>query len=460
MQEKNYILSLREVLNVTNGKLIIGNENEKVENFCRDTREIKENDVYLGIKGETKNGSIFFEDAFKNGAKGAILQDIQITDEQKQKYSDKFIIIVEDTIKAMQQIASYKRDKYDIPVVAITGSVGKTSTKDIVASVMNEKFNTLKTSGNYNNHIGVPLTIFNLKEHEALCVEMGMNHLGEISTLSKIAKPTVSVITNIGTAHIGNLGSRENILKAKLEILDGMKENGIIVINNDNDLLHDWYLKNKENYNIITYGIENESLFMAENITYTENGSTYILKGTNQKVNVPVGGAHFVQNSLCAIAVGRIYNIQLEKIADGIEKFELTKKRMDIININGISIINDSYNANYDSMKAALEYLGNLQEKRKIAVLGDMLELGEYSKKLHEDVGKCVIENKIDILITVGEEAKNIAKIAKEKIKNVILCDSNKEAIEKINEIKKENDCILLKASNGMKFGEILEGIK
>ena len=360
----------------------------------------------------------------------------------------------------MQQIASYKREKYDIPVVAITGSVGKTSTKDIVASVMNEKFNTLKTSGNYNNHIGVPLTIFNLKKHEALCIEMGMNHFGEISTLSKIAKPTVAVITNIGTAHIGNLGSRENILKAKLEILDGMKENGTLVINNDNDLLHEWYLKNKENYNIITYGIENESDFMAENITYNEEGSNYTLKGTYQKISVPVGGTHFVQNSLCAIAVGSIFKIPLEKTAEGISKFELTKKRMDIINVNGISIINDYYNANYDSMKAALEYLGNLQGKRKIAVLGDMLELGEYSKKLHEDVGKCVIDNKIDILITVGEEAKNIAEVAKEKIKDVIICNTNKEAVDKINEIKKENDCILLKASNGMNFGEILEGIK
>ena len=460
MQEKKYELSLKEILNITNGKLIVGNGEETIENFCRDSREVHQEDIYLGIKGENINGSTFFEEAFIKGAKGAILQDIEITEEQKQKYSDKFIIMVDDTIKAMQQIASYKREKYDIPVVAITGSVGKTSTKDIVASVMNEKFNTLKTSGNYNNHIGVPLTIFNLKEHEALCIEMGMNHLGEISTLSKIVKPTVAVITNVGTAHIGNLGSRENILKAKLEILDGMKENGTLVINNDNDLLHDWYLKNKGKYKIITYGIENESDYMAENITYNESGSCYTLKGTDQKINVPVGGAHFILNSLCAIAVGSIHQITLNKIAEGISKFELTKRRMDIVNKNGITIINDCYNANYDSMKAALEYLGKIQDKRKIAVLGDMLELGEFSKKLHQDVGKCVIDNSIDILITVGKEAKNIAKIAKDKIKDIIICDSNKEAIEQINKIKKVNDCILLKASNGMKFDEILEEIK
>lgn len=390
------------------------------------------------------------------------MQDIQITKEQKEKYKNKFIIIVENTIKAMQQIATYKRSMYNIPVVAITGSVGKTSTKDMVANVMNEKFNTLKTQGNYNNHIGVPLTIFRLKNEDALTIEMGMNHSGEISTLTKIAKPTVCVITNIGTAHIGNLGSRENILKAKLEILEGMKKGGTVVINNDNDLLHKWYLENKEKYKIITYGIENESDFSAENIESKEDGSTYTLKGTNVKINVPVGGNHFVLNSLCAIAVGSIFEIPMEKIKHGIESFELTKKRMDITKTaENITIINDCYNANYDSMKAALEYLGKIENKRKIAVLGDMLELGEYSKELHEKVGQEIIKNKIDILIVVGKEAKHIANIAKTEMnkENIIECESNEEAANEINKIKKTNDCILFKASNGMKFGEIIEKI-
>ena len=460
MQKQNYKLRVKEILDITKGKLIIGNEETVFENFCKDTREIKLNDVYLGIKGEKNNGSIYFENAFEKGAIGAILQDTEIEEEQKEKYANKFIILVEDTIKAMQQIATYKREKYDIPVVAITGRVGKTSTKDIVASVMNEKFKTLKTQGNYNNHIGVPLTIFNLKEEEAMCIEMGMNHLGEISVLSKIAQPTVAIITNIGTAHIGNLGSRENILKAKLEILDGMKEKGAIIINNDNDLLHKWYLENKENYNIITYGIQNESDYMAENIGFGESSSKYTLKGTKQEIIVPVGGEHFVQNSLCAIAVGNFFNIPLKNIVEGISKFELTKKRMDIEKINDITIINDFYNANYDSMKAALDYMSNIKGKRKVAVLGDMLELGEYSKQLHEKIGEIVAKNKIDILITVGKEAKNIAEVAQNKIEKTIVCDTNNQAIEQINRIKSKNDCILLKASNGMNFGEILEGIK
>ena len=460
-QNLNHKITVKDILRLTNGELIIGKEEEICENFCRDSREVKENDIYLGIKGETINGSIFFEEAFTKGAKGAILQDIEITEEQIKKYENKFIITVKNTIEAMQAIAKYKRNLYDIPVIAITGSVGKTSTKDMIASVVSKQFSTLKTEGNYNNHIGVPLTIFRLKNEEAMVVEMGMNHLGEISTLTKIAKPTVAVITNVGTAHIGILGSRENILKAKLEILEGLEPNGHIVINNDNDLLHKWYLENKEKYNIITYGIENESNYMAENIISKEDGSTYTLKGTNQKIEVPVGGNHFVQNSLCAIAVGNIFKMPLEKMAKGIYEFELTKKRMDITTLqNNITVINDYYNANYDSMKAALEYLGNLKEKRKIAVLGDMLELGDYSKELHEKVGEEVVKNKIDILITVGKEAKQIAKISEGKIKRIIECDTNEETIENINKIKQENDAILLKASNGMHFGEILEGIR
>lgn len=459
-QNLNHSIQVKDILHITKGTLITGNEQQVCENFSKDSREIKAGDIYLGIKGETKNGSIYFENAFQNGATGAILQDIEISEEQKRKYQDKCIILVEDTVKAMQAIATYKRSLYNIPVIAITGSVGKTSTKDMVASVVKQNYTTIKTEGNYNNHIGMPLTIFRLKEEKALVVEMGMNHLGELSVLTQIAKPNIAIITNVGTAHIGNLGSRENILKAKLEVLEGLKPGGTVIINNDNDLLHKWYLENKGNYHIITYGIENESNYMAENIIAKEDGSHYILKGTNEKVEVPVGGNHFVQNSLCAIAVGKLLQIPFEKIKEGIATFELTKKRMDVREKNHITIIHDYYNANYDSMKAGLEYLGNIKEKRKIAVLGDMLELGDYSEELHQKVGEEVIKNKIDILITVGKEARAIAEIAKKEIKTVITCNTNEEAIKQINQMKEENDYILLKASNGMHFSEIGEGIE
>jgi len=460
-QTLSHRITVKDVINITKGTLVIGKQEESCENFSKDSRDIKEGDIYLGIKGETQNGSIYFEEAFQKGAKGAILQEIEIQEEQKQKYANKFIILVEDTVKAMQQIAEYKRKQYAIPIVAITGSVGKTSTKDMVASVVEKKYTTVKTEGNYNNHIGVPLTIFKLKEEKALVVEMGMNHLGEIRTLTNIVKPTIAIITNVGTAHIGILGSRENILKAKLEILEGLEPGGSIIINNDNDLLHKWYIENKEKYHIITYGIENESDYMAEQINLKEEGSSYVLKGTSERIEVPVGGSHFIQNSLCAIATGSTLKIPLQSIKEGIAKFELSKKRMDITTLeNGITVIHDYYNANYDSMKGALEYLGKFQERRKIAVLGDMLELGEYSKELHEKVGEEVIKNKIDILITVGKEANYIAEKAKGKIKTILSCTSNKEAIERINRIKQEKDCLLIKASNGMHFQEIAEGIQ
>lgn len=460
IENLNHNINVEDILTITKGKLIIGNTQQICENFKRDSREIEKDDIYLGIKGEKINGSIFFEEAFIKGAKGAILQEIDITEEQKNKYKDKFIIIVKNTIVAMQKIATYKRNLYKIPVVAITGSVGKTSTKDMIASVISQQFNTLKTQGNYNNHIGVPLTILSLKNEESMVVEMGMNHLGEISTLTKIAKPNIAIITNIGTAHIGNLGSRENILKAKLEILEGLSKDGYIIINNDNDLLHKWYIKNKENKNIITYGIENESKYMAQNIILKENESIYTLNKTQEQITVPISGKHFIQNSLCAIAVGETLNIPIEKIKSGIEKVQLTQKRMDITKIEpNITIINDSYNASYESMKASLEILSKYKG-RKIAILGDMLELGKYSKELHQKVGKEVIKNNIDILITVGKESKYISEIAKQKINKVIECNSNVEAIKQINKIKRENDYILLKASNGMKLYEIAEKLK
>ena len=274
------------------------------------------------------------------------MQDINIDSDKLKKYSNKILIKVNDTVKSLQEIAKYKRSMYNIPVIGVTGSVGKTSTKDIIASVMSKKYNTLKTIGNYNNHIGVPLTILSLKNETSAVIEMGMNHLGEISKLTKIARPTMSVITNIGTSHIGELGSRENILKAKLEILEGMEENAPIIINNDNDMLHQWYLDNKSNKNIITYGIENKSDIMAKNISTNSNGSKFTVDINNKKyeVEINIGGKHFITNSLCAICVGMQNNIEIEKIIEGIKEFELTARRMETKKgINSSTIINDSY---------------------------------------------------------------------------------------------------------------------
>ncbi len=456
-------LYIKELIEVTEGQMIIGNMELKCENFSKDTRQIKENDIYIGIKGNSFDGSEFWEEALKKGASCVIIENIEITEEQKQKYKNKTIIKVKNTLEALYKIARLKREKYKIPVIAITGSVGKTSTKDIIAKVVSQKYLTLKTEGNNNNNIGLPFTILKLKKHEALVIEMGMNHFGEISLLTSIAKPDICIITNIGTSHIGNLGSRENILKAKLEILEGTK-NPKVIINNDNDLLHNWYIENKNNFNIKTYGIKNKSNYNAEKIELNGDSSKFIceINGKREEIKVPVGGEHFILNSLCAITVGTVLEIDSKDIKEGIEKFELTQKRMDIKQLeNGIKVINDAYNASFESMKATLEYLSEFKDNRKIAVLGDMLELGEYSEDLHRKVGIEVVKNKIDLLICYGDNSKNIAKEARKLgMEHILQFDNKQQILEFLKQDLKKGDIVLFKASNGMKFFELANEIE
>lgn len=449
-------MKVSDILLSTNGVLLNGDINFYINSFKIDSRCLSNDDIFIAIKGDKFDGNSFVLNVLNGNSVGVIFDgDINI---DINNYKDKVIIKVDDSIKALQDMARYKRSLYDIPVVAITGSVGKTSTKDIVASVMSEKYNVLKTEGNHNNHIGLPLTLLELKDHTAMCIEMGMNHFNEISLLTNILKPTIAVITNVGTAHIGNLGSRENILKAKLEILEGLSRDGTIIINNDNDLLNAWYSLDTK-YNKVSYGIENKSDFMAYNINSLIDKSTFDIKVKDQVYNVlvPVPGIHFIYNSLCAISVGNVLGINNNKIIDGIKKFELSKNRMEIIKLkDGIELISDCYNANYDSMKAAIEILGKYKT-RKIAVLGDMLELGDYSKELHQKIGKLVDINNIDILICVGELSKYIYESSNTY---KYICKDNKEAIELLKSIIKSNDIILFKASNSMNFIEIVKKIE
>lgn len=451
----------QKIKEICNGLLLTNNIDNKINNFVIDSRKVEKGDCFAAIRGENNNGNRFLEMALEKGASICLVDEMPEENIVK-RYNNSTIIKVEDGIKAIQEIAKYKRSLYDIPVVAVTGSVGKTSTKDIIASVLSQKYNVLKTEGNFNNHIGLPMTLLKLKDHTAVVVEMGMNHFNEISVLTNIAKPTVAVITNIGTSHIGNLGSRENILKAKLEILEGLPKNGTVIINNDNDLLNNW-AQTVDNYNVVTYGIVNKSKLISKEIKERNDGTEYKVN-INEKeyeVKVPVGGKHFIYNSLCAIAVGKTLNIEPEKIIQGISSFKLTAKRMDFRKVkNGAIVLADYYNASYDSVKSALEVVKNYKTNRRIAVLGDMLELGDFAKKLHEEVGNEVFKNNIDILITVGKLSKNIAKTAKEKgLKEVYECDNNKEAAQILNAKIQKDDLILLKASNGMKFGEIFDAI-
>lgn len=443
---------VKDIIEKCQAKLICGNPDIECVNFSKDTRTICKNDVYVGIKGETFDGNSFYEQALEKGASVCILDNLDETNFDYKKYQDKTVVLVEDSVKCLQVLASYKRSMYDIPVIAITGSVGKTSTKDMVASVLSKKYKVLKTEGNYNNHIGVPLTILKLKDHDCLVVEMGMNHLGEISLLTNIAKPNVAIITNVGTAHIGILGSRENILKAKLEILEGLCEDKVVIINNDNDMLHSAKSKLDSVYKLITIGMDTDSDYKASNVEINENDTIFNID--NAKIRLNISSTPFIYNSLVAFAVGKYYQIEEEKIIEAISNFELSKNRLSkLVSKNKVTIIDDTYNASYDSMKASIELLSRTSGNKKVALLGDMLELGSFSEEIHRNVGKVVVDNNIDILITVGTYSKYIDE---EAIKlgfnkdNIYHFKKESDTYKLLDEILNENDVILLKASHGI----------
>ena len=459
-------IRVKDVIKITKAEMIQGNLEQECCDFAYDTRKMKPNDVYIGLKTEKSDGSYYWQEALKKGADIVIINKINIDKKDLKNWENKTILMVEDSLVALQQIASYKRSLYgnNLKVIAITGSVGKTSTKDMVASVVSQKYKTLKTIGNYNNHIGVPLTLLKLRDEQVAVVEMGMNHMGEIETLTKIARPDIAVITNIGTSHIGNLGSRENILKAKLEILDGMDKKEII-INSDNDLLQKWSKTNKEDIKIHGFAIENlndeKVEVWADNINLKENSSDFICNTDKQKVKLKVqaGGVHFIYNALCATLVGKILGIDVEDIKKGIETFKLTEKRMEVTKLkNNITVINDAYNASPEAVKASIKNLETYKTGRKIAVLGDMLELGDFSEKLHKDIGSFIAESGIDILLCSGKSSKYIIDVATEKgVKEAHYFKEGKQIVRYLTQKVKKDDVILFKASNGMKFYQLCD---
>ena len=450
-------LYVKDILDKCNGKLITGNKDLILTNFSKDTRIINKGDTYIAIKGEVFDGNKFIEEAFSKGASCCIVEHLNNVDINK--YKDKTIVQVKDSIKCLQTLAKYKRSLYNIPVIAITGSVGKTSTKDLVYEVVNKKYKTLKPVGNLNNHIGLPLTILGLKDHEALVVEMGMNHLKEISLLTNIAKPTIAIITNIGTAHIGNLGSRENILKAKLEITEALKPNSPLIINNDDDMLNKEGPNLNKKYNLITVGIDNKSTYNATNIEDNIFSSTFYIN--NDKININVGSKAFIYNSLVAYAIGKILKIDSKDIIDAIAKFKLSPHRLEKkVSKTGITIIDDTYNANQDSMINSLSILSKVKNKRRVAILADILELGNYTKEIHENIGKKIFPNTLDILITVGENAKLIAKEAQKnnfKNTNIYNFKDYKDCLENVQTLLSKNDIVLLKGSHGMNLINVVE---
>lgn len=451
------ILKVKDILEVCKAKLIQGNEDLVLNNFSKDSRTINKEDVYIAIRGENFDGNKFFDQVYQKGSSIWILDRIDETLDVN-KYNDCTIILVEDTVKCMQTLAQYIRSQINLPIVAVTGSVGKTSTKEMISSVLEQKYKVLKTQGNNNNDIGLPFTMLNLKDEEVIVLEMGMNHLKEISLLSEIAKPTIAVITNVGTAHIGNLGSKENILKAKMEIMDGMEQTGTIIINNDYPLLKD-YNEFKVDH-ILRFSIHNQSDFQATNIINFNNQTSYKLEGN--KIEVPIMGDAFVYNSQAAYLVGRELGLTIKEIQTGIKKFKQVGNRMKIETVGQMTIINDTYNANLEAMQSALDYLSKYEGKRKIAVLGDILELDNFSQEIHEQIGKLVVENKIDFLYTTGEASIHVVNsaIASGMNSNKIKHLTKEEIGQLLLRDQQEGDIVLFKASNSIKLNDVIENIK
>lgn len=448
-----------ELIKAVNGRLLWGTEEQVFTGVTTDSRKVSENNLFIPLKGERFDGHDYIEQCFKAGAA------VCLTEKSIPASDGSTAVLVADTAKALRDMAAWHRKKHNIPVVGITGSVGKTSTKDMIACVLSARYKVLKTLGNFNNEIGLPLTLLNLENfHEAAVIEMGMSGFGEISRLTAAAQPQIAVITNIGVSHIEKLGSKEGILKAKLEILEGLKPSGMVVLNGDDTLLKD--LKGKIGFRTVFYGMDGGLDYTARNYeSLGEEGTRFDIdiKGRTYSVSVPVPGIHNVYNSLAAIAVGLEMNIPMDVIIDGIGTYSPGNMRQNIITYKGIKIINDAYNASPQSMQAAINVLEELSSKtRGIAILGDMLEMGEMASELHYSVGSFIKDKKIDYLITVGKDSEYITQAVIDSGDQSIKLqhfENNDDALIYILNIIRNGDYILIKGSRGMKMEQIADGI-
>lgn len=455
------MLSVKELVIVSKGILLNGDEKYIPTDYVIDSRNINNKAFFVPIKGERVDGQNYIIDAVNCGICGYfITRDCKnkkyIIDETIKINKDIIIIEVDDAKEALYNSGKYNRIKHiDIPVVAVTGSVGKTSTREMIASVLATEKKVLVTNANYNSLIGAPLMALKIDNQDICVLEIGTDCKGEIEKLSELLVPDIGVITMIGTAHIGNFGSRENIYKEKIQICSHMKEKSTLIVNGDDDFLvklHSNELINVEKFK------KKDISNLEENINGIKfNTNIY---GKDEEIIINQIGIHNVQNAICAIRVAEKFNIKKENIINGIKKYKNFSRRLEKIELeNNIVLIDDTYNASIDSMKSGLKTVNKINSKRKIAVLGDMLELGEFSDKIHSDVGKIFGNLKYDILYVIGSKSKLIAKEAKKFLYVKEFNDIDKLIFDLKNEIK-SGDLIYLKASNGMKFNKIVNSLK
>lgn len=448
------------------GGRYIGTEAEKkteVLGVVIDSRQVESGYLFVAIPGEKVDGHKFIPDVFAKGA-AAVLSEQQLEDPAGP------YILVESTTKALRDLAEYYRKSLDIKVVGITGSVGKTSTKEMIASVLSEKYRVLKTEGNYNNEIGLPLTIFKIRaEHEVAVLEMGISEFGEMHRLATMANPDICVITNIGLCHLENLKTRDGILKAKTESFAHLKKDGIAILNGDDDKLSTirqvgdkepvfYGMEEKMEYredakkSVYATGVENLGLYGMQARIHTPEGE--------RDVRIPIPGEHNVYNALAATAVGLSLGLSLDQISSGILKAKTIGGRTNLLNTGSMTVIDDCYNANPVSMKASLDVLATA-EGRKIAVLGDMGELGENEKKLHYEVGEYLAKKEIDVLFCAGELSEEIAKAAQKESKTceVYYFKTRDALLEQLLPFLKKGDTVLVKASHFMEYPKIVKAL-
>ena len=448
-------MNIPSIAKACNGVIHGDNGNlEEVKGVELDSRKLQEGYLFVATKGERVDGHSFIPQAFEKGCFAVICE--KIPQEPAGPY-----ILVEDSFKALQDIAAYYREQLSVKVVGITGSVGKTSTKEVIASVLSEKYNVLKTEGNFNNEIGLPLTVLRIREdHEVAVLEMGINHFGEMHRLSRVAKPDICVITNIGQCHLEFLIDRDGILRAKSEIFDFMNPDGFVCLNGDDDKLctveqvhgkRPVFFGKSESCDIMAVNIDNLGLDGSKAVVQDNIG-----KKEAYEISIHVPGEHMVLNALSAISVGRVLGLSTEEMINGIAKTGSVGGRSNIIKTDSLTIIDDCYNANPVSMKAAIELLETAVTK-KIALLGDMFELGENEKQLHYEVGSFLAEKKVDTAICVGALAKEIYNAAKDSSVECVWFETKKELMENFHQLIGNGDTVLIKASHGMGFSELVE---
>ena len=428
-------------------------ENARVCNISNDSRDIKEDTIYAAIVGERLDGHDFARAALENGAIAAIVEK-RVTEKD---------ILVKDTRRALKDIAMGYRSRFDIPFLAVTGSSGKTTTKDMLYFAVSESRKTLRNLGNLNSEIGLPMTVFNLDEsHECAVLEMGMYVQGEIDYLAEIVKPHFAIITNVGVAHIQSAGSRENILKAKMEIANYMTQSDVLLINGDNDMLQTVDM-GAIKPSVYKYGLEEHNDIRLISYETTESGMKIRadILGKITEYEIPTLGIHNIYNSLSVMGLCSLMGLDMKKSSEGIRKYQPSKYRMEIKSVSGKTLIEDFYNANPDSLRASIETFRQMQGERKVAVLADMLELGAISENEHMNAGIQASEI-FDVIICIGSDAKYIGKGAIENgfdKGRVYYFANNEEAVSEINSILRPGDAVLMKGSRGMKLEEVAESI-